>query len=117
MIKYWIGLIWCAAFWGGFISGKSVFAGSWNDKPVICEQKETFEKLMVKQGKIILGTAELLATVRTKKGLSDIPAVLPARLYINPMTREFTFAEFHRDYNTVCVLGFGVNFNILGEAS
>ena len=40
MIKHWIAIIWCLAFWGGFISGKSVFAGEWNDKPVMCEQKE-----------------------------------------------------------------------------
>ena len=92
-------------------------AGEWNDKPVICEQKEVFEKLMVDQGKIMLGAGDMLATVRTKDGLSDIPAILPMRLYINPRTKQFTIVEWHRDYNSYCILAFGEEWHILGEKS
>ena len=95
--KHIITIIWCLAFWGGFTTGKSAFAGEWNDKPVICEQKEPFESLMVEQGKIILAGADMFATVRTKDGLSDIPAVLPMRLYINPTNKHFTLV---RDRNS-----------------
>ena len=66
-------------------------AGEWNEKPVMCEQKEQFESLMVEQGKIILGGGDMFATVRTKNGLSDIPAVLPMRLYINPSNIFYSF--------------------------
>ena len=31
MIKHYIAIIWCLAFWGGFTTGKSVLAGEWND--------------------------------------------------------------------------------------
>ena len=75
-------------------------AGEWNDKPVICEQKETFESLMVQQGKIILGGGDMFATVRNKDGLSDIPAVLPMRLYVNLSIKHFTLVEWQRDSNT-----------------
>ena len=68
MIKHYIAILWCLAFWGGFITGKSVLAGEWNDKPVMCEQKEAFESLMVEQGKIILGGGDMFATVRNKDG-------------------------------------------------
>ena len=92
-------------------------AGEWNDKPVICEQKEVFEKLMVDQGKIMLGAGDMLATVRTKDGLSDIPAILPMRLYINPTTNQFTIVEWHRDYNSYCILAFGEKWTLMGITS
>tara|TARA_B100000519_G_scaffold74938_1_gene64430 strand:- start:326 stop:670 length:345 start_codon:yes stop_codon:yes gene_type:complete len=92
-------------------------AGEWNEKPVMCEQKEQFESLMVEQGKIILGGGDMFATVRTKNGLSDIPAVLPMRLYINPSNKHFTIVEWHRDYNTYCILAYGEEWHILGQKS
>jgi len=92
-------------------------AGEWNDKPVVCEQKDRFESLMVEQGKIILGGADMFATVRTKDGLSDIPAVLPMRLYVNLSNKHFTLAEWHRDYNTYCILAYGEEWHIIGEKS
>jgi|TARA_B100000242_G_scaffold150292_1_gene107235 hypothetical protein len=92
-------------------------AGEWNEKPVMCEQKEQFESLMVEQGKIILGGGDMFATVRTKNGLSDIPAVLPMRLYFNPSNKHFTIVEWHRDYNTYCILAYGEEWHILGQKS
>ena len=87
-------------------------AGEWNDKPVMCEQKETFESLMVEQGKIILGGGDMFATVRNKDGLSDIPAVLPMRLYVNLSNKHFTLVEWHRDYNTYCILAYGEEWHL-----
>ena len=95
----------------------AAYAGQWNDKPVMCEQKEEFETVMVQRGEILFSQGEMLATVRTKEGLSDIPAILPLRIYINPQKKTFTVAEFHRDHNTVCVLAFGNNYSTLGVSS
>ena len=92
-------------------------AGEWNDKPVICEQKEIFEKTMVERGEILFSRGEMLATVRTKDGLSEIPAILPVRIYINPEKNTFTIAEYHTDYNSICVLAFGENYTTIGTAS
>ena len=117
MMKHYIAIIWCLAFWGGFIQGKSVFAGEWNDKPVLCEQKEVFEKTMVDRGEILFSRGEMLATVRTKDGLSEIPAILPVRIYINPEKKTFTIAEYHTDYNSICVLAFGENYTTIGIES
>ena len=100
-----------------FLNIGTSLAGEWNDKPVMCEQKEAFESLMVEQGKIILGGADMFATVRTKDGLSDIPAVLPMRLYVNLSNKHFTLAEWHRDYNTYCILAYGEEWHIIGEKS
>ena len=92
-------------------------AGEWNEKPVMCEQKAKFESLMVEQGKIIIGTGDMLATVRTKNGLSDIPAILPMRLYLNPSNKHFTLVEWHKDYNSYCILAYGEHWHIIGEKS
>jgi len=43
MIKHYIIILWCLAFWGGFITGKSAFAGSWNDKPTTGERFKDFK--------------------------------------------------------------------------
>ena len=98
-----------------FVYMNDLHAAEWNEKPVICEQKEVFEKLMVEQNKILLGTGDLLATVRTPDGYSDTPAILPMRVYINPTTNEWTIAEYHKGYNSVCVIGFGANWHLLGN--
>ena len=39
-------------------------AGEWNEKPVMCEQKEIFEKIMVERGEILFSQGDSLATVR-----------------------------------------------------
>ena len=79
-------------------------------------QKEIFEKTMVERGEILFSRGDMLATVRTKDGLSDIPAILPVRMYINPQKKTFTIVEYHTDYNTMCVLAFGNNWSSVGTS-
>ena len=95
----------------------NAIAAEWNDKPVLCEQKEVFEKTMVERGEILFSRGEMLATVRAKDGLSEIPAILPVRIYINPEKKTFTIAEYHTDYNSICVLAFGENYTTIGTES
>ena len=104
---------WLLLLVAGALMIDNAFAGEWNDKPVMCEQREVFEKTMVEKGEIIFSKGDMLAKVRTKDGLSDIPAVLDLRIYINPQKNTFTIAEFHKDYNSVCVLAYGENYTTL----
>ena len=108
---------WLLLLVAGALMIDNAFAGEWNDKPVMCEQREIFEKTMVERGEIIFSKGDMLAKVRTKDGLSDIPAVLDLRIYINPQKSTFTIAEFHKDYNSVCVLAYGENYTTLGYSS
>ena len=108
---------WLLLLVAGALMIDNAFAGEWNDKPVMCEQREVFEKTMVERGEIIFSKGDMLAKVRTKDGLSDIPAVLDLRIYINPQKNTFTIAEFHKDYNSVCVLAYGENYTTLGTSS
>ena len=108
---------WLLLLVAGALMIDNAFAGEWNDKPVMCEQREVFEKTMVEKGEIIFSKGDMLAKVRTKDGLSDIPAVLDLRIYINPQKSTFTIAEFHKDYKSVCVLAYGENYTTLGISS
>lgn len=108
---------WLLLLVAGALMIDNAFAGEWNDKPVMCEQREVFEKTMVERGEIIFSKGDMLAKVRTKDGLSDIPAILDLRIYINPQKSTFTIAEFHKDYNSVCVLAYGENYTTLGYSS
>ena len=109
-------LWWVVFTIGAVLTMYNAVAAEWNDKPVMCEQKEIFEKTMVERGEILFSRGDMLATVRTKDGLSDIPAILPVRMYINPQKNTFTIVEYHTDYNTVCVLAFGNNWSSVGTS-
>ena len=39
------------------------------------------------------------------------------RLYINPTTNQFTIVEWHRDYNSYCILAFGEKWTLMGITS
>ena len=115
--KLWLGIpVAVYLFIFGLGMFKNVEAAEWNDKPVMCEQKEIFEKTMVERGEILFSRGDMLATVRTKDGLSDIPAILPVRMYINPQKKTFTIVEYHIDYNSMCVLAFGNNWSSVGTS-
>ena len=91
-----------------------VNAGEWNEKPVMCEQKEIFEKIMVDRGEILFSQGDSLATVRDPdeaNGLSPIPATLPLKVYVNLETKTYTITETHPSYGQMCILSYGENFS------
>ena len=92
-------------------------AGEWNEKPVMCEQKEIVQKLLRDKGEVLLMSGIQLTKVRDPdepNGYSPVPAILPIRLYYNPQEQTFTFAEYHASINSVCILAFGNSFTMLG---
>ena len=85
-------------------------AGEWNEKPVMCAgEKETTEILNRKKEKILF-IGKGFSKVRTEKGLAKKPATLPFRFYANLDTGTFTIIEYHPEYNTYCVISYGVEF-------
>ena len=84
-------------------------AGEWNEKPVMCaDEKETNELLNQKKEKILF-IGKGFSKVRTETGLAKKPATLPFRFYANLETGTFTILEFHPEYNTYCVISYGVD--------
>ena len=115
MIKHLIAILWCVSFWGGFITGKSVFAGEWNDKPVMCEKKEIALKAIRSKGEIPLITGVTSVKVRDPDGLSDIPAHVPIQIFVNFKTKTFSVTEYHPSYDSICIIAYGDDWKQLGE--
>ena len=113
MIKHLVAIIWCLAFWGGFITGKSVFAGTWNEKPVMCDDIKHVSNVIRDKGELLIVSGIQLTKVRDPdepNGLSPTPATLPLRMYVNLETKTWTIIETHPSYGVSCVLGYGENF-------
>lgn len=92
-------------------------AGEWNEKPVMCEQKEVALAAVKAKGEIPLITAIQSAKVRDVEGLSDIPAHVPLQIFVNPKTKTFSILEYHASYNSICIIGYGDDWKTLGKAS
>ena len=93
----------------------SAFSGSWNDKPVMCEQKDIALKVVKDKGEVPLFTGIQTTKVYGKDGLSTIPVHIPIQLFVNFKTKTYTVMEYHPSYNTVCVLSFGDDWKSVGE--
>ena len=97
----------------------TVFAGEWNNKPVMCAQKEETFSAIASKGEVLISVADQLATVRDpdeKDGMSVSPAILPWAMYANLETGTFTIVEYHKNpYNVYCIIGFGESFKWVEE--
>jgi len=92
-------------------------AGEWNEKPVMCEQKEIALKTIEAKGEIPLFTGVQSVKVRDKDGLSDIPAHVPVQIFVNIKTKTFSILEYHPSYNSICIIGYGDDWKQLGQSS
>ena len=94
----------------------AVSAGEWNEKPVMCEQKEVVQKLLQNKGEVLLMSGMQLTKVRDPdepNGLSLTPATLPLQVFVNLETKTFSITELHPTYNSVCIIAYGENFSSL----
>jgi len=92
-------------------------AGEWNDKPVMCEQKEVALDAVRTKGEMPLITGVQSAKVRTTDGLADAPVHIPLQIFVNLKTKTFSILEFHPEINSICIIGYGDDFNLLGDKS
>jgi len=94
---------------------ENVEAGEWNDKPVMCEQKEIALDAVRTKGEMPLITGVQSAKVRTTDGLADAPVHVPLQIFVNLKTKTFSILEFHPEINSICIIGYGDDFNLLGD--
>ena len=89
-------------------------AGEWNEKPVMCEDKKTVQKLLRDKGELLIMSGVQLTKVRDPdeaNGLSPIPATLPLKVYVNLETKTYTITETHPSHGQMCILSYGENFS------
>ena len=86
-----------------------LIAGEWNEKPVMCaDREETFAAIHEKKEVMLFSGLEY-AKVRSETGYKIIPAKLPFWFYANKKTGTCTVIEYHPDYASYCVIAYGVN--------
>ena len=100
-----------------FVYMNDLHAGEWNEKPVMCEQKEVALDVVRAKGEIPMITGVQSAKVRTTDGLADAPVHIPLQIFVNLKTKTFSILEFHPSINSVCIIGYGDDFNLLGKKS
>ena len=57
------------------------------------------------------------AKVRAEQGLADAPVHIPLQIFVNLKTKTFSILEFHPSINSVCIIGYGDDFNLIGAKS
>ena len=95
----------------------SSFAATWNETPVMCEQKEIALQAVKDKGEIPIFTGIQSTKVRNKEGLSVVPAHIPIQLFVNIKTKTYTIMEYHPSYNSACVISFGNDWKSIGAKS
>jgi len=90
-------------------------AGEWNDKPVMCEQKEIVLDTIRSKGELPLITGIQSTKVRDIDGLSDIPAHTALQIFVNHQTKTFSILEYHPSYNSICIIAYGDDWKTVGE--
>ena len=105
------------SLWIIFFLLNSSFAGTWNEKPVMCEQKEIALQAVKDKGEIPIFTGIQSTKVRNKEGLSVVPAHIPIQLFVNIKTKTYTIMEYHPSYNSACVISFGNDWKSIGAKS
>ena len=89
--------------------------GEWNDKPVMCEQKEIVLDTIKSKGELPLITGIQSTKVRDIDGLSDIPAHTALQIFVNHQTKTFSILEYHPSYNSICIIAYGDDWKTVGE--
>jgi len=92
-------------------------AGEWNEKPVMCEQKEIALEIVKAKGELPLITAVQSVKVREEQGLAATPVHIPLQIFVNFKTKTFSILEFHPHINSICVIGYGDDWKTLGNPS
>tara|TARA_Y100001937_G_scaffold107977_1_gene151174 strand:+ start:194 stop:520 length:327 start_codon:yes stop_codon:yes gene_type:complete len=91
------------------------FAGTWNDKPVMCaEKQEVMDAIQEKKEQLMLNGNQL-TKVRSKEGLQKRIVTLPLKIYANIEKQTFTIVEFHPEHKIYCVISYGTNFGVTRE--
>ena len=110
VISIMFGTVW-------FVYMNDLHAGEWNEKPVMCEQKEVALDAVRAKGEMPLITGVQSAKVRTEEGLAYAPVHIPLQIFVNFKTKTFSILEFHPSINSICIIGYGDDWKRIGETS
>ena len=98
----------------GIVVYKDASAVEWQEKPVVCMQKEVLDEGLKQRGEVLIAGGVQETTVRDMEALSTVPVWLPVSIYSNPITRTYTIVEYHPGYESYCLISYGQDWYING---
>jgi len=105
-------VVFLLSFMAGFTT---IYAGTWNDKPVICADKEEAMEVVLSKNEKLIFEGKMMARVYDQSGIAETPAKIPFLFYANLGTGSFTVFEFHPSYKTWCMLAHGEDVHAFTE--
>ena len=89
------------------------FAGMWNDKPVMCAEKQEVMYTIQEKKESLVFNAVSLTKVRSKEGLQKRIVTLPIQIYVNHDTKTYTIVEYHDEHKVYCIISYGTDLALL----
>tara|TARA_B100000927_G_C16228069_1_gene374255 strand:+ start:204 stop:542 length:339 start_codon:yes stop_codon:yes gene_type:complete len=93
-------------------SNKSI-SGMWNDKPVMCAEKQEVMYTIQEKKESLVFNAVSLTKVRSKEGLQKRIVTLPLQIYVNHDTKTYTILEYHDEHKVYCIISYGTDLALL----
>ena len=90
-----------------------IFAGEWNDKPVMCAEEQEVMYAIQEKKETLLFKSVQLTKVRSKEGLQKRIVTLPLQIYVNFDTKTFTIVEYHDEHKVYCIISYGTELTLI----
>ena len=88
---------------------KSASSAIWQEKPVMCANKEQIMGLD-ERGETVRFFARQSTTVRDGESLKEETVSLKLAIFVNMETKSYSIIESHPTYKSFCILSYGKNF-------
>ena len=109
-LKLVIIILYCYAI---FAVANELMAGTWNDKPVMCAEKQEVMYTIQEKKESLVFNAVSLTKVRSKEGLQKRIVTLPLQIYVNHDTKTYTILEYHDEHKVYCIISYGTDLALL----
>ena len=86
---------------------KDASAVEWQEKPVVCMQKEVLDEGLKERGEVLIAGGVQETTVRDMEALSTVRMVTRSVLTVIPITRTYTIVEYRPGYESYCLISYG----------
>jgi|TARA_R100000458_G_C8217039_1_gene202625 hypothetical protein len=89
---------------------KSASSAIWQEKPVMCANKEQILMGLDERGETVRFFARQSTKVRDGEDLKEETVSLKLAIFVNMETKSYSIIESHPTYKSFCIVSYGENF-------